>query len=126
VKDTKRTKGRMRMPKESVEKLAREKAEESAKHEAWISHFITHLPFVFIACIMAVTGVSVVLFTIVLLTGLLISFAIYFSMKSYAYKKYYEKYLEEFTILQGDDKERKAENSEKRNRPSFCSGKTSA
>lgn len=75
---------------------------------------------------MAVTGISVVLFTIVLLTGLLISFAIYFSMKSYAYKKYYEKYLEEFTILQGDDKEREAENSEGGNRPSFRSGKTFA
>jgi Flp pilus assembly protein TadB len=100
----KRTKERIRMSKESVEKLVREKAEESAKQEAWISHFLTNLPFVFIACIMAVTGVSVVLFTIVLLTGLLVSFAIYFSTKPYAYKKYYEKYLEEFTVLRGDDK----------------------
>jgi hypothetical protein len=101
VKGTKRTKGKMRMPKESVEKLARKKAEESAKQEAWISHFLTNLPFVFIACIMAVTGVSVALFTIVLLTGLLVSFAIYFSTNPYAYKKYYEKYLEEFTVLRG-------------------------
>ena len=53
---------------------------------------------------MAVTGVSAVLFTIVILTGLLVLLAIYLSMKPYTYKKYYEKYLEEFTVLRGDDK----------------------
>jgi len=104
MKGRKRTKERIRMSEESVEKLARKKAEESAKKEALTAQVAIYTPFILIACIMAVTGVSAVLFTIVILTGLLVSLAIYLSMKPYAYKKYYEKYLEEFTVLQGDDK----------------------
>ena len=94
------------MVKESIEKLAREKAEKAAKQEALTTHFIAYLPFVLIACVMAATGVPTVLFTIVILTGLFVGLVIYLSMKSYAYKKHYEKYLEEFTILRGaGDKE---------------------
>lgn len=100
----KRTKERISMGKESVEKLAREKAEESAKQEALIVQFAVYTSFILVACIMAVTGVSAVLFTIVILTRLLVSLAIYLSMKPYAYKKYYEKYLEEFTVLRRDNK----------------------
>lgn len=92
------------MSKESVEKLAREKADKAAKQEVLIVQFAVYTLFILVACIMAVTGVSAVLFTIVILTGLLVSLAIYLSMKPYAYKKYYEKYLEEFTVMRGDDK----------------------
>ena len=104
MKGKKRIKERIRMSKESVEKLAREKADKAAKQEAWTVQFAVYTPFILVACIMAVMGVSAVLFTIVILTGLLVSLAIYLSMKPYAYKKYYEKYLEEFTVLRGDDK----------------------
>jgi len=88
------------MRKESIEKLAREKAEKAAKQEALTVQFIVDLPFVLIACIMAVTGAPTVLYTIVILTGLFVALVIYLSMKSYAYEKHYKKYLEEFTILQ--------------------------
>jgi hypothetical protein len=47
--------------KESIEKLARKKAEESAKQEALTIHFIAYLPFVLIACIMAATRVPTIL-----------------------------------------------------------------
>lgn len=90
------------MTKESIEQLAREKAEKAAKQEALTVQFAAYTPFILVACIMAVTGVSVSLFTIVILTGFLVSLALYLSMKPYAYKKHYEKYLEEFTVLRGD------------------------
>jgi len=92
------------MREESIEKLARERAEKDAKQEALISQVITYLPFVLVACIMAVSRVPTVIYTIVVLIGLFVSVAIYLSVKPYAYKKYYEKYLEEFTVLRGDDK----------------------
>ena len=89
-----------------IEELAREKAEKSAKQDALTAHFIAYLPFVLIACIMAATGSPTVLYTIVLLTGLFVASVIYLVEKEYAYKKYSEKYLAEFTILRGaGDKE---------------------
>jgi VanZ family protein len=95
------------MSKDSIEKLAREKAEKAAKQEAWIAHFIAYLPFVLIACIMAVTRSPTVLYTVVILAGLFAGSVMYFVMKEYAYKKYYETYLNEFTILRRvGDKER--------------------
>jgi uncharacterized membrane protein YdjX (TVP38/TMEM64 family) len=87
--------------KESIERLARKKAEESAKQEALTIHFIAYLPFVLIACIMAATGVPTILYTIVILTGLIVASVLYFVEKEYAYKKHFEKYLEEFNILRG-------------------------
>jgi len=92
------------MKKESIEKLAKEKAEDSAKKEARTAQFVAYTPFILLACIMAVTGVSTVGYTIVILLGLMVSLAIYFSMKPYAYKEHYKKYLEEFTVLREDDK----------------------
>ena len=94
------------MRKESIEKLAREKAEKAAKQEALTVQFIADLPFVLIACIMAATGVPTVLYTIVILTGLFVAMVVYFAEKEYAYKKHYANYLREFTILgEAGDKE---------------------
>jgi len=92
---------------EEIEKLAREKAEKSAKQEALTAHFISYVPFVLIACIMAVTRSPTILYTIVLLTGLFAASVMYFVVKEYAYKKHYETYFKEFTILRrvGDGKE---------------------
>jgi TRAP-type C4-dicarboxylate transport system permease large subunit len=93
------------MTKESIEQLAREKAEKVSKEEAWTVQLVAYIPFILVACIMAATGVSASLFMTVVLAGLLVSFALYFSMKPYAYKKYYEEYLKEFTVLRGGEKE---------------------
>ena len=87
------------MRKESIEKLAREKAEKAAKQEAWIAHFAGSLPFVLIACILAASGFPTVIYTTVVLAGILAGWVLYSSIKPGAYKKHYEKYLEEFTII---------------------------
>jgi len=107
VKGRKRTKKeRRRIMKESIEKLAREKAEKAAKQEAWGAYFAGSLPFVFIACILAASGVPTVIYTIVSLAGLFAGWVLYSSIKPDAYKKHYEKYLEEFTIIRrASDKE---------------------
>ena len=86
------------MVKESIEKLAREKAEKSAKQEALTVQFIADLPFVFIACIMAATGAPTVFYTIVILTGLFVALVIYLSIKSCAYEKHYANYLRELSV----------------------------
>jgi len=99
----KKKKEELRMREESVEKLARERAEESAKKEALTTQLAVYTPFILLACIMAATRVSTVLYTVVVLLGLFVSVAIYLSVKPYAYEKYYRKYLEEFTVLRGDD-----------------------
>jgi uncharacterized membrane protein YdbT with pleckstrin-like domain len=94
------------MVKESIEKLAREKAEKAAKQEAWKAYFAGSLPFFVVACIMALIGVPTVIYTIVVLMMPFAGWVLYSSIKSGAYKAYYKKYLEEFTILQGaGDKE---------------------
>lgn len=100
----KRTKKeRITVRKESIEKLAREKAEESAKQEVRRVYFASSLPFFLIACIMAVSGFPTVIYMIVVLTGLLLGWVLYFSIKPGAYKRHYEKYLEEFSIIGGAD-----------------------
>jgi len=87
----------LRMKKEFIEKLAREKAEKAAKQEAWVAHFAGLLPFIFAACIMAVRGIPTVIYTVVVLSGLVAGWLVYSAIKPEAFKKYYKKYLEEFT-----------------------------
>jgi uncharacterized membrane protein YdbT with pleckstrin-like domain len=92
------------MVKDPIEKLAKEKAEESAKKEAWKAYFAGSLPFFVIACIMALIGIPTVIYTIIVLIIPFAGWILYSSVKSGAYKAYYEKYLKEFRLLREHDR----------------------
>jgi hypothetical protein len=87
------------MNMEQAKKIAGEKAENAAKHEAWMAHFVASVPLTIIAIWMAVNHVPTIFYTLVVLMGLFGGWIMYSSIKPGAYKKYYEKYLEEFALL---------------------------
>jgi len=94
--------GKLKVEKaeEDVKKLAEEKAKKKAQHEAWVSHLYVFLPLLSIAFAVAFTApprrVEYDVFIILLsLAALIGGFAVYFSVKESAYKKYYEIYLKE-------------------------------
>jgi Flp pilus assembly protein TadB len=87
------------MRKESIEKLAREKAEKAAMQEAMATNVVIWFPLIFIAFVMifggAPTGLIVLFCTIALVAGIA---AAIFTWDG-AYKKCYKKYLAELNIF---------------------------
>jgi Flp pilus assembly protein TadB len=87
------------MRKESIEKLAREKAEKAAMQEAMATNVVIWFPLIFIAFVMmfggAPTGLIVLFCTIALMAGIA---AAIFAWDG-AYKKCYKKYLAELNIF---------------------------
>ncbi len=87
------------MNMELAKKIAAEKAENAAKHEAWLAHFVGLIPFIIVASLMAVNHFPTVIYTLVILFGVFGGWIMYSSVKPGAYKKYFEKYLEELTVM---------------------------
>jgi Flp pilus assembly protein TadB len=87
------------MRKESIEKLAREKAEKAAMEEAMATNVVIWFPLIFIAFMMmfcgAPTGLIVLFCTIALVAGIA---AAIFTWDG-AYKKSYKKYFVELSAL---------------------------
>jgi len=95
----KENKGRIKVRKESIEKLAREKAEKAAMEEAMATNVVIWFSLIFIAFMIMLGGAPTEL-TVLFCTGALVAgiVAAIFTWES-AYKKCYKKYLAELSIF---------------------------
>ncbi|MDI6904407.1 MAG: hypothetical protein QMD13_02800 [Candidatus Bathyarchaeia archaeon] len=95
------------MREESIEKLARERAEKMAMQEAMANNIVIWFPLVFVAFIMMFSGaptVIVVLFGTVALVAGIVSAIVTWKR---AYEKCYKKCLAELSLLSGESSKNK-------------------
>jgi len=100
LRERKRTKKeRITMRKESVERMAREKAEHAAMQEAMANNVVIWLPLAFVAFVAMLGGAPAQITTLFLVAALCAGVIASLLTWKKAYAKYYEKYLADLNAL---------------------------